>query len=458
MKICNIRLGMATNSSSTHSIILNPSVKRFSENTLEFGWQNFLLKSEEAKENYLAVTLYENIEKTLSEDYAKLIVNKLFEREIVKNGEYSYVDHQSLIALPVSYKNRKQIDLNFFADFRNYIADKNIGIAGGNDNNERMDYGGEEKLKFLPKEYGTENFVCRKDKDYWILFNTSNGTKIRFSFVTDEPYTKATRPELVDYKITNFCPYGCEFCYMKSTIEGKAATNFSHVIQVLSELETFECSIAGGEPTLYPYFAKFLKEAREEGIVPTFTTFNMNWKKNKEIEEAVLKYAGGFAVSINEYQYDKIKEIRNWIDETNYKGYVSIQSILGICDTYAVEKLIELAKKERIINLTLLGYKSFGRGEGIIPKKVDIKRIFDKAKKNYINIGVDTLALKDYAKEIQEYEIPEILMTKQEGKFSMYIDGIENKIARDSYTNEMIDYEPNYNDLKEKILTNFPFE
>ena len=58
----------------------------------------------------------------------------------------------------------------------------------------------------------------RRDKNAISLFDRSNGTKVRFAI---GPYTKAKRPELVDIKITDFCPAMCPACYMGSTPSGE---------------------------------------------------------------------------------------------------------------------------------------------------------------------------------------------------------------------------------------------
>ena len=57
MNISNIRLGFATNSSSTHSIIILPGQVDDMVWEGEFGWQNFTLASSGAKMLYLAVCM-----------------------------------------------------------------------------------------------------------------------------------------------------------------------------------------------------------------------------------------------------------------------------------------------------------------------------------------------------------------------------------------------------------------
>ena len=65
MKIHNVRLGFATNSSSTHSVMfIPPGVKLAAgeaADELDFGWQDFTLRTADEKQQYLAVTVYEQL-------------------------------------------------------------------------------------------------------------------------------------------------------------------------------------------------------------------------------------------------------------------------------------------------------------------------------------------------------------------------------------------------------------
>ena len=54
MKIQNIRYGFATNSSSSHSVVLAPGLKdNVCTGELGYGWENFVLATEEEKRKYL---------------------------------------------------------------------------------------------------------------------------------------------------------------------------------------------------------------------------------------------------------------------------------------------------------------------------------------------------------------------------------------------------------------------
>src|SRR6185503_11282388 len=103
------------------------------------------------------------------------------------------------------------------------------------------------------REEGRDGLVCRSDGAWWTLFRRDSGAKVRMTFVDDaQPYVRSSAPELVDVKITDYCPFGCPFCYQGSTHQGLHADDevLGALIRQLGELRVFEMAIGGGEPTL----------------------------------------------------------------------------------------------------------------------------------------------------------------------------------------------------------------
>jgi len=468
MKIHNIRLGFATNSSSTHSILLDPRAERFHEGDKDcYGWENFMLRTKKEKQRYFASQLYMNLCQSLSKEYALMITHSFFGEKLI--SEKSYVDHQSVFTLPSRYDNPKETDLEFAKEFFDYvIKNGHLGIAGGNDNGDGYNYGGvlDPNCMRLPKDYHSKDFVCRKDGAHWIIFSKKNGAKIRLSFEAKAPpYFCSTAPELVDIRLTNFCPFGCHFCSQSSTIEGKHSNIVPSILQELSNLKVLECAYGGGEPTMHPGFAEILQITDREHIVPNFTTFTTRWTHDPEISQAVLKYCGGFALSVNEYaHFHKIREIAHWKDSANFAGEVSIQAILGISDDWLIASIMKEMNKASLRKLTLLGYKSYGRASVVPENKVQTNNISDIlkwAKENYISIGMDTKGVQTYKKELEKAGINNLLMTEREGVFSCYIDAVNMFIAPDSYHEEpkyYFDLEWNSPNHFRHVMANaFPF-
>lgn len=295
MKIHNIRFGLATNSSSTHSLIfIDKPTKSGKQRPLvdsgfdgeaidefgtplgtkasEFGWQFFTAASEDAKRTYLSIALYTELNRNLPEDIAEMICKSWAGAE-----PKGYIDHQSVWTFPKTFDG-KFIHKQFFDELKEFVLQKNLVILGGNDNTTKTHpYGRGFRLP-IPHE-SRDNWVARKDEKYgfWTLFNRDDGTKIRFSF--DDKFgfnneekipKKASTPELCDVKLTNFCPFGCEWCYQDSTKEGKHGdiSYINKLIYKLKELECYEIACLSGNTVIFsPKGAVFVNNLKIGDIV-----------------------------------------------------------------------------------------------------------------------------------------------------------------------------------------------
>lgn len=452
MNIHNIRLGFANNSSSTHSLIFLKDVKDYDVENEEFGWNYFTCASEESKTDYLYQLLRLNLQKICGNEAGSIIANNwLGTSKIPKQGKNSYlqdgyIDHQSLYTLPLSW-DEKLVDQEFFNNLKDYILQKDLVILGGNDNDEKphpLDKGNKSFILKLERDDYNNKWVCRKDKNYWSLFNRTNGAKLRLSFnlKDDVQPTKSNYPELVDLKITDFCPYNCSFCYTDSTIKGKEAEyyNIYRVLNILSEMKVFEVAIGGGEPTTHKNFIAIIKDCRNVGIIPNFTTYNIGWLNNPKMWIPITDNCGSFAYSVNDdiktltidNIYEKLTE--NGIED---KIKVSIQCIIGVCKTNTIETIIKKCIDYNF-SLTLLGYKETGRGNQYIERENNSIEIFNLIKKLKYkpNISIDTALAKEWEPLLKESKIPRQMYHLEEGKFSCYIDAVNKKIGPSSYCNE----------------------
>lgn len=456
MKIHNIRLGLAMNSSSTHSLIfLDELVSDRDVGDREFGWNFFTAASEEAKKDYVALTVYSNLARIYPNDIAFAIVKELFGYDLEKDeyGVAGYVDHQSEIALPRSW-DEKTLNKEFIEDFQKYILQDNLVILGGNDNEDiehPLFAKGIDASLNMPLE-GNRGLVARKDESgYWTLFNRNTGAKIRFSFEKDaKTPEKASSPELVDLCITSFCPFACDYCYMDSTLRGKHAPmqEIEKVIAQLSGMKVFEASLGGGEPTLHPEFMDILRKFHTANIVVNFTTKSLAWLKDPKQWTLIRKYAGGFAYSV-----EKAAEIEECVALLTTNGLIqnvepyyyretpfqaSVQHVVGVAYKSDFEFILEKAYQNRHnIRLTLLGFKEDGRGHTVKPQisgdeALEIVKKFAK-EHSYFKIGIDTALAKQWDSKLQEAGVHKTLYHTQEGKFSMYVDAVEGKCAPASY-------------------------
>jgi MoaA/NifB/PqqE/SkfB family radical SAM enzyme len=471
-------MGLATNSSSIHSIILMAPKhyrKVRTDEYYDFGWSFFTAANIRSKTNYLAYILRGNLNAAIGEENAAVIIDALFEskhggsysKEIEENG-YG-VDHQSFIGLPRNWDGQG-INLDFFKDFKDYIVNNPVAILGGNDNtDESHPLRGDGKSLDLgileDGEYGT--LVARKDHcgrdTHWVLFNRHNGTKVRLTFdhypnkrgtsnPIDEktfaarkfmlgpikPFNKAAAPELVDIKITDHCTMGCEYCYQSSTPAGQHADydNINRLAYALARMRVFEVALGGGEPTKHPKFLGILRTFRNYGVIPNFTTRDLMWMFNKKDAQEIVKTAGEFAYSVTTGA--DVKRLGRAIERGKFRELqpekeFSVQYVLNTGGN--LYDVLEEARKNDF-RVTLLGYKRVGFGKDFTPIPEDWMKAVAQARKerSWVHIGVDTAIIKEQGEQIKrDLNVSELLMTAEEGKFSMYINAVNNTMGPSSY-------------------------
>lgn len=441
MKIHNVRLGLATNSSSTHSLVLLSSgVGDDDVYDGEFGWDYWTAGELATKQRYLGIVLLQNLRTAgLNEDVAEAVAREWSGATSLEG----YVDHQSVWDLPKAWTG-SGLDKKFVDDLRGYLSKDNVAILGGNDNDDATHplLDGDGFQLPLDQDVCSVASVARFDEahKYWSIFNRVSGAKIRMSF--DSPgksvdVTKSTYPELVDVKITNFCPYGCAFCYQDSTKAGAHAPidSLQNLARIFGEWRVFEVAIGGGEPTLHPNFVQILSMFRREGVVPNFTTRNVAWLRDDTLRESILGVAGAFAFSVD--SADQVNQLAAALSYHKVsKNRATIQYIVGQDEGYGLYSIAEAALNAGI-RLVLLGYKTNGRGSSLKTFKPDwiqsLKEIAKSKNHKYARVGIDTALAKEHEKELQKLGVDKILYTTQEGKFSMYIDAVEDFVAPSSY-------------------------
>lgn len=449
MKIENIRLGLATNSSSSHSIIFNLDARSRDWEDCEFGWNEFCCNCEDSKRMYLAAMLYQNM-RGVGDAVARAVVESWVETELKESddgGWFYGIDHQSLMTLPINAQT-EQPDKEFFQELLAYYLNPKLSIVGGNDNEvSKIFTKGREKHVIETDGYGGTH-LCRKDPNtgHWVLFNRYNGTKIRMHFDKDAPdYTKAFAPELVDIKITDYCPIGCSYCYQDSTKEGvHGETKFiESLAYALKDMGVFEVALGGGEPTMHPDFIEILKTFRRHGIVPNFTTRSYKWLTDEKVREAVRKYAGKFAVSVNQvYDMERAWHLANEFgmssseynyDRRRHQCRMGFQYVMGSTKQDEFRNLIRAIPYD--CEMTLLGYKDVGRGSTYKPYKYGDWLQVVKDVGEYKSIGIDTSLAVQHKDAILE-AVDKRLVTFEEGKFSMYVDAVTQRAAPSSYCSE----------------------
>lgn len=442
----NVRLGFANNSSSSHSIVflkgdLSGIISDYGPG---YGWDFFTCADRASKENYLISTIACDLEERLGKETALIVLSHLLDRDPLDIDADGWVDGQSRLLVPREYRG-KGVDPQFWDDLYSAVMQDNVVILGGNDNDAQSHHlayrsEGSAVPERLAGLWG--DWVARKDGEVWALFDQQRGHKIRISFNQLDPtrqvlYPKASLPELVDVKITDFCPYNCPFCYQDSTVAGKHADTWKigRLSDLLSQLKVFEVALGGGEPTLHPDFLLILKLFRKNDIVPNFTTRNLAWLRDETIVSQVRELAGSFAFSSEDLI--SIKRLSTAID---YHGFprekVTVQLIAGATYPYPFSRMIKTCQDLKL-PVTILGYKETGRGANFEPKATP-QQIWDAVRElaqsvPYLKVGIDTVFASQIAPELEKDGVSKLLYHTQDGVFSCYVDMVRELMAPSSY-------------------------
>ena len=457
MRIHNVRLGLATNSSSTHSLIFLQDAQDAGVECDEFGWNHFTAASEETRRAYFGQILFSNLQEMTTSKVAAMIVQEWIGDKIsFEDSGYAigYVDHQSVYTMPRNW-DEQCVDEEFAKEFLSYMLRENLVILGGNDNDDGSHPLADGTAFVLPlrRDERNKGLVCRKDpRGFWSLFNRTTGAKFRISFQTAEGVVapvRATYPELVDVKITDFCPIGCAYCYQDSTVSGMHAgrQTISSIAHALSDMRVFEVAIGGGEPTMHPGFEEILRTFRSCGIVPNFTTKSLAWLQDENRRREILDETGAFAYSVTDSgDIDKLAALTEVYDIPSRQ--VAVQYVMGTAGDWEFKSILRAADYHRI-RLTLLGYKTVGRGDQFKPRDDEnakwLSFIQAASKKHRCpTISIDTALAQKYEEQIKAAGIPEWMFHTEEGRFSCYIDAVGKLVGPSSFCNpdEMVKVDP----------------
>lgn len=435
--ITNIRLGHACNSSSTHSILLIPDDEQSPfehREESEFGWGNFALTDPTNKMSYLGQQIKYQLEQLVGTQLGAKLAEILVNAPVDPEG---YVDHQSEIGIPRDW-NGKGVDWGFVQAFGNFLRRPDVVVIGGNDNEIDDIFGDYRKhsVNVGPLEQAnTNNIVCRQDDDTWTVFNRVTGHRYSMWLGDNgqpQELKRATSPFLVDVKLTDFCPFNCPQCYQGSTINGVHADHdyVNAVVYQLAKLRCFEIAFGGGEPTLWPNFIDVLRTCRYAGIVPNFTTRNLTFLTSQEGKEAA-ELCGKIAFSVDKFDHltklQKAMEFAPWL-----KDKITIQAIDGVCNFWS---FLYQWCQTRNIRLTILGYKSNGRGANF--KQVDKgawQELYKRDRMSNCMLAIDTAIAQQY--NLDELGAIKESYHKEEGRYSCYIDAVNKTMAPSSYCEE----------------------
>lgn len=436
--IRNLRLGHATNSSSSHSIVI---MKRGhkplpSKWYLDEGPNGFNQRDPKPEDAYAKSTVFGQNSFILADARSKMLYIATEDQHQYKSWQDMRRDFGAFLSdddLRAAWSGHHDNDdgTHIQSFPREFILSDGVMILG-TDGDKDMDLPNTVKLDYM------DDLRVKKDGAASIWYSPSTGFKARFS---PEPYLKATSPELVDVKITDYCPYGCSFCYQGSTREGAHAP-LDLILKTadrLAQIGVFEVALGGGEPMMHPDFPAIVKAFHDRGITPNVTSFGVEWLKREDVM-GVIGLIGGLGVSVQTPgSVGKIRQIKEALWEVPGGSDVKVlpQHAVGTGDLYEIVEAIHDQRLEP--SLLLLGFKNVGRGiDGQSHPQSDDDVLL--AIGNLIRwndppagLSVDTAFLEQYPSVIEELDVPEHMTSSPEGMFSMYIDLVAGTMGPSSY-------------------------
>ena len=244
---------------------------------------------------------------------------------------------------------------------------------------------------------------------YSTVFNQKTGFFARVEEEGyDEPFWAMNGPELLDISITNYCEKNCDFCYRKSTQNGKhiLLEDYREIIRQAKEIGVLQVALGGGNPNQHPNFTQILKETAIQGIVPSYTSNGIGL--NQEILKTTKEFCGALAISAyspyESYLETVINEISKYSIKTNIHFLLSADTI---------ERAILWLKQpptffENINAIIFLNYKPINSSKDLLLRKSSLLQAFFEQVENnktHLKIGFDSCSVSGIVKYLNVNKI-----------------------------------------------------
>ena len=468
----NFRSGFATNSSSTHSLIYKNKDDMFKDlNIFELNYydrfDSTIAASREAKIKYIAAYCY--YDKFLFEIMCKYYPEM---EQYIPLIEYQ----RAADKMPYDYSTSNvfgmytrgaftisgQENLEFnIKTLRNIIDSDDIIIVGGSDEMDFVYDTCKDHKEVTTADDLDKKYVVVKNGNYWVGINEWGGNRMRFNQKPDECIPEY--PELIDLKITDKCDHGCLFCYMGSSLKGNHA-DISFLKRIIYNLSSdnysnykrrVEFAIGGGNILLYPNLEELFKYIKERGHIINTTINAKDAQKiceDDDLKKMFNEYVSGLGISVSSEDDLNILakyDIRQELNNCKYVLHL-IPEMLGVELTRTIS---ERAYKMGYYKKLFLGYKTNNRGatkNHVKFTKDDLNKLFE----DLYSVGVDTTFANTYKDWLKDNFETDMMITWNEGEYSMYIDGVEEKAYKSSYQLDK-PYSLKYTNYKEKNINWF---
>lgn len=500
----NFRNGLATNSSSTHSVIYRNEGEMFDDlDIFELDYygrcDSTIAATREAKIKYvLANIMYDNaLVKALLPKYPEMKQYfGLIKKKMNANSENDWYGDESfgMCCRGELTTGNLEYDVDYLIEV---IENPEIIIVGGSD---EMDFvydttdGHDEVV--MPVDYrtanhdylrrGNANSAVHKNGNYWVGYGSShlhrvvkledhydfenykrNCTLGRVRFTSTKGPLVPEYPELIDLRLTNKCNHGCPFCFMDSTNK-EPHMDERYINRILNGCgPRTEFSIGGGNILLYPELEYVLAKIKSEGHIVNVT---INAKdcdtivNDEKIKDIFIKFVDGIGISVASVEdLKEVKKVTALYKDYDFfskhpgyhSKYVTIHMIPEYLGVETTKQIVEATKQNGLwIPSLFLGYKENGRGakcEHKVFTESELNEIFS----DYNMIAIDTSFANTYYDYLDKTFAIRKCITLNEGEYSLYVDGVNEVMYKSSY---QLDKPYRLYEYSEKEINKNPFK
>lgn len=251
-----------------------------------------------------------------------------------------------------------------------------------------------------------------ENDDYVILFNTKTGQELLSGKDGKPDPFSLEYPSMIDVGIMGHCKNKCEFCYQGDDSEpNMSLLDFKRLIHA-SKDHVMQVALGGrGDPNHHEYFEQILRYARENGVVPNYTTSG-NGLTDEQIEIS-KKYCGAVAVSMlkKDFTYSSLNRLMDAGVKTNIHQLFSKNTFSDVISIIEGNDVWDgLVDVERLNAVIFLLFKPQGRGKNLDWHPTDLQletfaRLIEQPKSKF-KIGLDSCLVNKVAnvRELTESE------------------------------------------------------
>ena len=299
------------------------------------------------------------------------------------------------------------------------------------------------------KDIKSRKIIGQYQNGNYMVYIMDDGTKIRY---TDDDFFNPDFPESIDFEITKRCSLGCPNCYADCLPSGKLWDK-SLNDSILESLHPYtEIAINGNDWRDIPDLMAFLTQMKKQHVFVNatfhFEQYRKLWPELKELQEDNLLNGIGVSIPSHVNAADLIC--------LNYCKNVVLHVIAGIFNKQLYE---QLADKD--YRLLILGYKQIGRGK--LYQRLYNDEILDNMQWLHDNLSevmtgfkvcsFDNLALEQL--EVKDKIDPKVWEQNymgDDGQFTMFIDAVNCKYAKNSVQDKQHRYSYNIKELENATI------